>query len=169
MSILENVLAAVKTKDDGTVDAVDLLKQDHDEVDALLKNYDDLVKENAPAKERRQLSTVICGMLMVHAVIEEEIFYPAARAAGVDPKLLNEALVEHGSAKDLIAQIGAMTASDTMYDAKVKVLGEYIRHHVKEEEGELFPACRKTEMDLARLGERLASRKTRLTQMLEGG
>ena len=161
-------LPSSSRSEDDAPDAIDLLKQDHDEVDALFKNYDDLVSESAPAKERRQLSTLICGTLMVHAMIEEEIFYPAARSAGVDPKLLNEALVEHGSAKDLIAQIGAMTADDTLYDAKVKVLGEYIRHHVKEEEGELFPACRKAEMDLAQLGQRLADRKAKLMQMLEG-
>jgi len=168
MSILETVLFVVTpSKDEGGIDAIDLLKEDHDEVDLLFKNYDDLVEESAPAKDRRQLSTLICGMLMVHAMIEEEIFYPQARRAGVDARLLNEALVEHGSAKDLIAQIGAMTADDTLYDAKVKVLGEYIRHHVKEEEGELFPACRKAEMDMAQLGERLEARKTKLMAMLE--
>jgi Hemerythrin HHE cation binding domain len=102
-------------------------------------------------------------------MIEEEIFYPEARRAGVAPTVLNEALVEHGAAKDLIAQIGAMSADDTLYDAKVKVLGEYIRHHVKEEEDELFPACRKAEMNLAELGTRLEARKTALMRMLENG
>jgi hemerythrin superfamily protein len=168
MSILEAVLSAVTpSKADGGVDAIDLLKEDHDQVDALLKNYDDLAEANAPAKERRALSTQICGLLMVHAMIEEEIFYPAARSAGVEPALLDEALVEHGSAKDLIAQIGAATADDELYDARVKVLGEYIRHHVKEEEGELFPACRKAEMNLAKIGAQLESRKATLLKMLE--
>jgi hypothetical protein len=170
MSILETVLSVVTpSKHEGGPDAIDLLKEDHDQVDVLLRNYDDLVEAKARPNERRELSTLICGMLMVHAMIEEEIFYPEARRAGVAPTVLNEALVEHGAAKDLIAQIGAMSADDTLYDAKVKVLGEYIRHHVKEEEDELFPACRKAEMNLAELGTRLEARKTALMRMLENG
>jgi hemerythrin superfamily protein len=101
-------------------------------------------------------------MLTVHATIEEEIFYPAARAAEVDADLLDEADVEHASAKDLISQIESMSPDDDLYDAKVSVLGEYIDHHVQEEEGEMFPKCRKSEMDLAALAEALAERKSEL-------
>ena len=107
-------------------------------------------------------------MLAVHAMIEEEIFYPAARKAKVDADLLDEAEIEHGSAKQLIAEIGAAKASDALYDARVKVLGEYIRHHVKEEESELFPACRKSDMDMAEIGARLQKRKDQLLRKLEG-
>ena len=119
--------------------------------------------------DRRTLSTHICGMVAVHALIEEEIFYPAARKAGVDADLLDEADIEHGSAKQLIAEIGAARASDSHYDARVKVLGEYIRHHVKEEENELFPACRKSDMDMAEIGSRLQKRKAQLLRKLAGG
>jgi hemerythrin superfamily protein len=98
----------------------------------------------------------------VHATTEEEIFYPAAREAVDDDDLLDEAEVEHASAKDLIAQIEAGSPSDPLYDAKVKVLGEYVRHHVKEEEGELFPKVKKAKVDLAELGLAIVARKEEL-------
>ena len=99
-------------------------------------------------------------------MIEEEIFYPAARKAGVDSDLLDEAQIEHGSIKQLIAAIGAAQASESLYDARLQVLGEYVRHHVKEEESELFPACRKSEMDMGALGARLQKRKDQLIRKL---
>ena len=150
------------------MNAVDLLKQDHDDVQALFKDYELLAEDEPATTDKRALSTEICGMLAVHAMIEEEIFYPAAREAGVEAALLNEAEIEHGSAKALIAQIGASDPPDSLYDARVKVLGEYIRHHVKEEENELFPACRKTDMDLAAIGARLQERKDALMRKLKG-
>ena len=101
-------------------------------------------------------------MLKAHTTIEEEIFYPAARAAGVEEDLLDEADIEHASAKDLIAQIEAASADDDHYDAKVKVLGEYITHHVVEEHGEMFPKCRRAGMDLVTLRAELESRKMAL-------
>jgi hypothetical protein len=118
--------------------------------------------------DRRELSAQICGLLAVHAMIEEEIFYPAARRAGVKASLLNEAQVEHASAKDLIAQIGASKVSDPLYDARVTVLGEYIRHHVREEEHELFPECRKAEVDMVELGAQLEKRRAELMRKLNG-
>ena len=170
MSILDKVVAAVtpSSATDGEVDAIDLLKKDHDDVDALFKEYEMLADGEGDAGDKRALSTRICGMLAVHAMIEEEIFYPAARKADVDADLLDEAEIEHGSAKELIAQIGAAGVSEPLYDARVKVLGEYIRHHVKEEESELFPACRKAEMDMAEIGARLEKRKTQLLRKLNG-
>lgn len=169
MSILDKVVAAVTPFGSaGEVNAIDLLKRDHDDVNALFKDYQLLADGDGDAGDRRALSTQICGMLAVHAMIEEEIFYPAARQANVEPNLLDEAEIEHGSAKELIAQIGAAQASDPLYDARVKVLGEYIRHHVKEEEGELFPACRKSEMDLAEIAVRLEKRKSQLMRKLSG-
>ena len=101
-------------------------------------------------------------MLKAHTTIEEEIFYPAARAAGVDENLLDEADVEHASAKDLIAQIEAAGADGDHYDAKVKVLGEYITHHVVEEHTEMFPKCRRAGMDLVTLRGEMESRKMAL-------
>jgi hemerythrin superfamily protein len=116
----------------------------------------------ADGEERQALAERICAMLTVHATIEEEIFYPAAREAEVENDLLDEARVEHASAKDLIAQIQGMGPADDLYDAKVTVLGEYIDHHVQEEEGEMFPKCRRANMDLAGLAAALADRKAEL-------
>ena len=169
MTLLEKVAAIVKpSTSSDEIDAIDLLKEDHDEVNALFKDYEMLAEGNGDAGDRRELSKRICGMLAVHAMIEEEIFYPAARAAKVDAALLNEAEIEHGSAKQLIAEIGAAQTDDLLYDARVQVLGEYIRHHVKEEEHELFPACRKAEMNMAELGVRLQKRKGQLLRKLNG-
>ena len=169
MTLFEKVVAAVTpSSNDAEVDAIELLKKDHDEVEALFKDYEMLAEGDGDSGDRRKLSTQICGMLAVHAMIEEEIFYPAARKAGVDADLLDEADIEHGSAKQLIAEIGASQASESHYDARVTVLGEYIRHHVKEEEGELFSACRKAEMDMTQLGAQLQKRKDQLLRKLNG-
>ena len=125
-------------------DAVDLLTDDHLEVGALFKQYEKLAKKEAPAEQRRTLAQTICDMLKAHTTIEEEIFYPAARRAGIDADLLDEADIEHASAKELIAQIEGGDPDDDHYDAKVKVLGEYITHHVVEEHTEMFPKCRRS-------------------------
>jgi hemerythrin superfamily protein len=143
-------------------DAIALLTQDHADVRKLFAEYDELATDQAEGEERQALAEQICAMLTAHATIEEEIFYPAARDAGVEADLLDEAEVEHASAKDLIAEIRAMSPDDDLYDAKVKVLGEYIAHHVDEEEGEIFPRCREAKMDLVGLGESIAERKSEL-------
>jgi hemerythrin superfamily protein len=148
--------AAAKT------DATVLLQRDHTEVHKLFRQYEKLAKAGAPADQRQTLSAQICKLVAVHAQIEEEIFYPAARAAGIEEDMMDEADVEHASAKDLIAQIQSMQPDQDHYDAKVKVLGEYIDHHVEEEEDEMFPKCRKAKMDLAALAEQLATRKSAL-------
>lgn len=139
-------------------DAIALLKADHREVKGWFQDYEGLKDDAAKAA----LAGKICAALKVHAKIEEEIFYPAARAATKDNDLLDEATVEHAAAKDLIAQIEAMAAGDDLYDAKVKVLGEQIEHHVKEEEDEMFPEARGSAMDLKALGDRMAARKKEL-------
>ena len=143
-------------------DAVDLLTDDHLRVSALFKQYDKLAKKEAPGEQRMSLAQTICAMLKAHTTIEEEIFYPAARTAGIDDDLLDEADVEHASAKELIAQIEAASADDDHYDAKVKVLGEYITHHVVEEHTEMFPKCRRADMELVALRGELESRKMAL-------
>ena len=140
-------------------DAVDLLTDDHLEVGALFKQYDKLAKKEAPAEQRRTLAQTICGMLTAHTTIEEEIFYPAARRAGIDADLLDEADIEHASAKELITQIEGGNPDDDHYDAKVKVLGEYITHHVVEEHTEMFPKCRRSAMDLVGLRGEMEARK----------
>lgn len=143
-------------------DAIQLLTAEHKEVNAMFKEYQKLVDNEASAAEKEALARQICLMLTVHATTEEEIFYPAAREAIDEEDLLDEAEVEHGSAKELIAQIEASTPDEPLYDAKVKVLGEYVQHHVKEEEGELFPKAKKAKLDLAMLGEQIAARKEEL-------
>src|SRR5213079_2928584 len=116
--------------------------------------------------EKQALAERICALLTAHATIEEEIFYPAAREALDEQNLLDEAEVEHATAKDLIEQIQSMDPTDELYDAKVKVLGEYVNHHVQEEEGELFPKCMSSEMDLDQLGEAISARKVELMDEL---
>ncbi|MCE9660779.1 MAG: hemerythrin domain-containing protein [Burkholderiales bacterium] len=148
--------AAAKT------DATILLTRDHNEVRKLFKQYEKLADAEAAASDRQALAEEICMKLTIHATSEEDIFYPAAREAGVETDLLDEAEVEHASAKDLIAQIRSMTPDEDLYDAKVKVLGEYIDHHATEEEDEMFPKCRKAKMDLAGLAAQLAERKAQL-------
>lgn len=141
-------------------DAISLLKADHKEVKGWFEQFD---KTEDDAK-KQELADKICRALTIHAQIEEEIFYPAAYDAldeeGDD--MLDEAEIEHASAKALIAQIGASAAGEPLFDAKVTVLGEYIAHHVQEEENELFPECRASSMDLKSLGEQIAARKAEL-------
>ena len=145
-------------------DACDLLDADHKAVKALFKEYASLMESRSRSTaKKRQLADQICKELTVHATIEEEIFYPAVRKAIKDNALLNEATVEHASAKELIAQIESSSpADDDHFDARVKVLGEYIDHHVKEEEGEMFTKLKKAELDLDAIGEELATRKEEL-------
>lgn len=149
-------------------DAITLLKADHAEVKQCFKDYQKLVDGDADAETRQPLAQKICTLLTVHATIEEEIFYPAARELlEEDASLVDEADVEHASAKDLIAQIESMDADDDLFDAKVKVLGEYIDHHVKEEQDEMFPKLKDAGMDTKAVGERLMARKEAL--MIEMG
>jgi hemerythrin superfamily protein len=144
-------------------DACDLLDADHKAVKALFKEYETLTEgRSRSTAKKRALADSICRELTVHATIEEEIFYPAARQAIKDDALMNEATVEHASAKDLIAQIRGMDAGDEIFDARVTVLGEYIDHHVKEERTEMFPKVRATGLDLVKLGEQLQLRKEAL-------
>jgi hemerythrin superfamily protein len=141
-----------------TRDAIALLKDDHRAVEKLFKEY-----EGASGEGRKEkLARKICLELIVHTTIEEEIFYPASNRK-IDEDLLKEAYVEHDAAKVLIAEIEAGSGqTDDFFDAKVQVLSEQIEHHVKEEEGELFPQVRKADIDLEALGEQLAERKREL-------
>jgi hemerythrin superfamily protein len=168
MSLVEQIIARIAPdKDYDALDDIELIKRDHQYVDKLFADYDELVEKGSSPEDRRLMSTRICGMLAVHAMIEEEIFYPSARKAKVDADLLDEAEIEHGSMKELIAHIGEASADERLYDARVKVLGEYVRHHVREEESELFPKCRAAEMDLDALGTRLRKRRDALMQVLQ--
>ena len=144
------------------LDAIELLKADHEEVDTMFKQYEDLKEDGKPG-EKRDLAQRICDALTTHATIEEEIFYPTVRRErGETGELVDEARVEHQSLKDIIGRLEAAPASDPLYDAGVKVLAEYVKHHVREEENELFPKVRKLDLDLHALGAKLQARKDEL-------
>ena len=149
-------------------DACTFLDTDHKAVKKLFKAYEELTHSKAGDvdQKKRELAQEICQELTVHATIEEEIFYPALREALKETDALAEAEVEHAGAKDLIAQIEAMDQADEMFDAKVKVLGEYIDHHVKEERNQIFPKARAARgLDLVAMREELQSRKEVLMGM----
>lgn len=152
-----------KSQEQG-LDAIALLKADHRHVEELFGEFEQATR----ADRKSRLATDICTELKVHTQVEEELFYPRAREAlnKADADLLDEATVEHASAKWLIEQIESMDTGDELYDAKVKVLSEYIKHHVKEEETELFPKLRKTDLDLDALGEEMQSLKADLQKQL---
>jgi hemerythrin superfamily protein len=143
-------------------DAIALLKADHDEVKQAFKEFEKMDREDAEAME--ELVIRVCEALKAHTAVEEEIFYPAVREAIEDDDLMNEAQVEHNSAKDLIELLEGMDATDPMYPATFTVLGEYVLHHAKEEEDEMFPAARKAKVDLEALGEQIQARKSELAE-----
>jgi hemerythrin superfamily protein len=162
---MPNAARKSSARDDRTPharDAIQLLKADHAEVSDMFDKYEN---GRLSADRKRKLAQQICTALTIHAQIEEEIFYPAAREVetrDTEP-MLDEAEVEHGSLKELISDLeGGSPEGDDLFDARVKVLGEYVKHHVKEEEGELFPKIRKTRLDLEEIGARLAERKEQL-------
>ena len=145
-------------KSKGSADALALLSDDHEHVKGLFEQYEGL-GERADATKKK-LAAQICSELTKHTTIEEEIFYPAVRASGKDKEeLVDEAVVEHASAKDLIAQILDMEPTEELFDAKIKVLSELIDHHVQEEEKEMFAKARKSGLDLNDLGRQMAERK----------
>ena len=143
------------------IDAIALLKADHDNVKAMFERYEELGDRALASKKK--LAREICLELTKHAVAEEEIFYSAVREAVGDEDMVDEATVEHACAKDLIAQILSMEPSDDLYDAKVKVLSEQIEHHVEEEEDEMFPKAKKSGLDMAALGEAIQARKDEIS------
>ena len=151
---------ATTRKKSSSQDAISLLKADHRQVEEWFSEFESA----RSASKKQQLATSICDALTVHTTIEEEIFYPAFLQATEDKDIHHEAVVEHDGAKQLIAQIQGMSAADDYFDAKVTVLSEMIKHHVKEEEkpGGMFAEAKKSEMDLEALGEELLARKREL-------
>jgi iron-sulfur cluster repair protein YtfE (RIC family) len=148
-------------------DAIALLIADHREATDMFDEYEGLGERAKVAKKK--LADKVCKALVIHTMIEEEIFYPAVRAAVKDKEIqdkLDEALVEHAAAKDLIRQIQEMDPNQDLYDAKVQVLGEEVAHHVKEEEKEMFPKVKQSELDLVALGQEMALRKQELQDTL---
>jgi hemerythrin superfamily protein len=143
------------------MDAIQLLTADHKEVKAMFNEFESLKANEDADDEKADLVQRICTALTIHATVEEEIFYPAVRAAIDDEDLMDESDVEHAGAKHLIAQLEEASPGDDHYDAKVTVLGELVEHHVKEEEGEMFPKAKKA-IDAILVGAELAERKAEL-------
>ncbi|MFC5512759.1 hemerythrin domain-containing protein [Massilia jejuensis] len=142
----------------GQIDAVDLLTQQHREVKDMFDRFENMTDRAKVSKKK--LADEICNALIMHATIEEEIYYPATREASEETEdMVDEAVVEHASAKNLIAQILEMDPGDDLYDAKVKVLGELVEHHVEEEEKEMFPKTRQLKLDLVALGREMQARQ----------
>jgi len=154
-------------KANSTEDAISLLTADHAKVTNLFKEFESLKEDDAADPDKSVLVAQICNELKVHAQIEEDIFYPAVREGIEDADLVDEAVVEHAAAKELIAQLEDMSPDDELYDAKVIVLAEQIQHHVQEEEGEMFPKARKVKLDSEALGIQMAKRKAELMAELE--
>ena len=144
--------------------AIELLTTDHRKVEMLFDQYED--EKEGDEETKRGIAERICNELKAHAQLEEELFYPWLRENldEEDMDMVEEAQVEHNGAKDLIAQIEGASEIDATYDAKVKVLSEYIKHHVKEEEQEIFPEVREEREALDELGQEMAARKTELAE-----
>jgi hemerythrin superfamily protein len=145
--------------------AIDMLKEDHAKVKKAFKEFENL--DRSDTETCRQVVKTVCEDLKVHTTLEEEIFYPAVRAAIEDEDIMNEAAVEHETAKMLIEQLENSGPDDPQYFATFTVLGEYVMHHVKEEEGEMFPQAKKAELDLDALGEQMKARKEELVGQAE--
>jgi hemerythrin-like domain-containing protein len=141
------------------VSAIALLSEDHEYVKKAFRAFEKMDEEDQPALVKQVLQA-----LKVHTRIEEEIFYPAVRKAIKDQDLRNEAEVEHDSAKVLIRQLERMKPSDPKFAATFTVLGEYVNHHVKEEESEMFPKARRARVNLKGLGAKLMGQKIKLAR-----
>jgi hemerythrin superfamily protein len=144
-----------------STDAIELLTEDHRQVSGLFNQYADLADGDQAGKKR--LGDQICSALLLHATVEEEIFYPAVRKEGVvGEELLDEAAAAHGNAEKLIAQLRGMAAGDAVYDGKIVALAEVIMQHVDKEENSIFPKARNKKLDLPVLGRIMAARKQEL-------
>ena len=145
--------------------AIEMLKEDHAKVKKAFKEFENM--DRSDTETCRQVVQTVCDDLKVHTTLEEEIFYSAVREAIEDEDIMNEASVEHETAKMLIEQLENMEPDDPNYYATFTVLGEYVMHHVKEEEGEMFPQAKKSDIDLEALGSRMQERKSELLSQLE--
>jgi len=151
---------AKRTKKAKQLNAVELLRRDHADVKKAFKEFEKAKYKDPRA--RKDFLASICRDLEMHTVLEEEIFYPALRGKIRDDDLLNEAQVEHNSAKQLIAEIERLGGDDPMLKAHAQVLSEYVNHHVREEENEMFPKARRAKLDLEGLAQEMLERKEQL-------
>lgn len=148
------------------MDGLELLKADHDKVKNLFREFEDLKGNDDEDERKGELVDQICYELTMHTMIEEEIFYPILRSMIDNDEMMDEADVEHASARELISQLEVMYPGDDHYDATVTVLGEEIAHHIEKEESDMFDAARNAGLDLDDLGEQLAARKDELDEDL---
>lgn len=155
--------AASKAKKAAPKEALAILRADHKLVSELFAE----VEKTRKQEKKLQLVEQICQELTIHAQVEEEIFYPAVKEALDDDELVPEAQVEHASLKNLIAEIEGAEGDDEMYNARVKVLSEYVKHHVKEEQNEMFPKVKESDLDLEELGAQIMQRKEELKGEME--
>ena len=139
-------------------DATAMLRADHKQVSELFAEYE----ASRSTAKKKSLVAQICTELSVHAQVEEEIFYPVVQAALKDHELVPEATVEHATLKSLIAQVEGIEPDGEMFDAKITVLSEYVKHHVKEEQDEMFPKAQASSLDMKALGVQMAARKAQL-------
>jgi hemerythrin-like domain-containing protein len=144
-----------------------MLAEDHKKVKQMFEKFEKMKEEEDQDDEAKQLLVELCcAELTVHAQLEEELFYPALRDAIDDMDMLDEAEVEHASAKQLISELSSMQPGDELYDAKFTVLGEYVKHHIQEEEKEIFPKAKKADLDLEAMAEEARERKQEMRDEL---
>jgi hypothetical protein len=155
--------------DDDATDALDLLTDYHDELRELFEDYESLIDQDAPEHDRQEAAAEICAALELHAQLEDEILYPAAREALDDPRLVDEASIEHATARSLMGEIEAMSAADALFDARVTVLGRHVMLHMDEEEEALLPQLADAGLDLDELGRQLALRRQELEDLRDEG
>jgi hemerythrin-like domain-containing protein len=148
-------------------DVLKMLAEDHKKVKKMFDQFEKMKEEEDQDMEAKQLLVeTCCAELTVHAQLEEELFYPALRDTIDDMDMLDEAEVEHASAKQLISELSSMQPEDELYDAKFTVLGEYVKHHIEEEEKEIFPKAKKAELDLQAMAEEARERKIEIRDEL---
>jgi hypothetical protein len=147
--------------DNNDQDAIELLEAEHREAENLFKKYDE-AKEAGNTDEKYEIARQVCAALLIHMQVEEALFYPAVRVVVNKKELVDEAIIEHRGAKAVINELGFIAADNAMFDTKVNALNEQIQHHINEEEGELFPKVRNTDLDLYKLGKRMTEKKEQL-------
>ena len=151
-----------KAQDTQAEDAASLLIEDHRKVKKMFDEFKKL--KSGDPDEKEDIVRMACTELKIHAMLEEEIFYPALREKLEDADLIDEAEVEHTIAKQLIGELEEMTPEEDLYDAKFRVLGEYVNHHVAEEEKQIFPQAKKAKVDMQALGKQIQQRKKELQE-----
>jgi hemerythrin HHE cation binding domain-containing protein len=155
-------------KSPAEMDAIELLKHDHKEVQKVFKEFEKS-KDEMDDAQKGEMVRRCCTELKIHTQLEEEIFYPAAREAIEDEELIDEAEVEHAAAKQLIDELEHMEPGEEMYDARFTVLGEYVNHHIREEEGSdgIFAEVKKAKLDVDELGRKMSQMKQKLMGEME--